>query len=202
MKFPRSFLKLIENLKKLPGIGEKTAEKSAFTIVKNKKILEDLINSLNEIKELKLCLKCHTISEKEICDICSDIQRDKIIMVVESPYDMFHIERLGVYNGKYHVIGGLISPIEGIEPNNLFIDDLRNRIFEEDILEVIIGLSPSVEGDATSYYIYEKIKDIKVNITQIARGIPTGYEIIYADSITLQKAILSRQPFNPWFVQV
>jgi len=118
-------------------------------------------------------------------------------MVVESPYDMFHIERLGVYNGKYHVIGGLISPIEGIEPSNLFIDDLRNRIFEEDILEVIIGLSPSVEGDATSYYIYEKIKDIKVNITQIARGIPTGYEIIYADSITLQKAILSRQPFNP-----
>jgi recombination protein RecR len=197
MKFPKSFLKLIENLKKLPGIGEKTAEKSAFAIVKNKKILEDLINSLNEVKELKLCLKCHTISEKDICDICSDIQRDKIIMVVESPYDMFHIERLGVYNGKYHVIGGLISPLEGIEPNSLFIDDLRNRILEEDILEVIIGLSPSVEGDATSYYIYEKIKDLKINITQIARGIPTGYEIIYADSITLQKAILSRQPFSP-----
>jgi recombination protein RecR len=197
MKFPKSFLKLIENFKKLPGIGEKTAEKSAFAIVKNKKILEDLINSLNDVKELKLCLKCHTISEKDICDICSDIQRDKIIMVVESPYDMFHIERLGVYNGKYHVIGGLISPLEGIEPNSLFIDDLRNRILEEDILEVIIGLSPSVEGDATSYYIYEKIKDLKINITQIARGIPTGYEIIYADSITLQKAILSRQPFNP-----
>jgi len=197
MKFPKSFLKLIENLKKLPGIGEKTAEKSAFAIVKNKKILEDLINSLNDVKELKLCVKCHTISEKDVCDICSDIQRDKIIMVVESPYDMFHIERLGVYSGKYHVIGGLISPLEGIEPNSLFIDDLRNRILEEDILEVIIGLSPSVEGDATSYYIYEKIKDLKINITQIARGIPTGYEIIYADSITLQKAILSRQPFNP-----
>mgnify|MGYP000349373423 FL=1 len=196
MKFPKSFLKLIENLKKLPGIGEKTAEKSAFAIVKNKKILEDLINSLNEVKKLRLCIRCHTISEKEICDICSDIQRDKIIMIVESPYDMFHIERLGVYNGKYHVIGGLISPLEGIEPNNLFIDDLRNRILEEDILEVIIGLSPSVEGDATSYYIYEKIKDLKVSITQIARGIPTGYEIIYTDSITLQKAILSRQPFN------
>ncbi|MEO0159349.1 MAG: toprim domain-containing protein, partial [candidate division WOR-3 bacterium] len=115
MKFPKSFLKLIESLKKLPGIGEKTAEKSAFAIVKNQKLLQELIDSLNGIKELKLCIKCHTISEKEVCDICSDIHREKIIMVVESPYDMFHIEKLGVFNGKYHVIGGLLSPLEGIE---------------------------------------------------------------------------------------
>jgi len=197
MKFPKTFLKLIENLKKFPGIGEKTAEKIAFALVKNRKLVDELSNSLNEIKNLKLCIKCHTISEKEICDICSDIQREKIIMVVESPYDMFHIERLGVYNGKYHIIGGLISPIEGIEPKDLFIDDLKNRIVDEDIKEVIIGLSPSIEGDATAYYIYDKIKDLNINITQIARGIPTGYEIIYADSITLQKAIISRQPFIP-----
>ncbi|MEO0143963.1 MAG: recombination mediator RecR [candidate division WOR-3 bacterium] len=196
MKFPKSFLKLIESLKKLPGIGEKTAEKSAFAIVKNQKLLQELIDSLNGIKELKLCIKCHTISEKEVCDICSDIHREKIIMVVESPYDMFHIEKLGVFNGKYHVIGGLLSPLEGIEAKDLFIEDLRQRIIDEDIKEVIIGLSPSVEGDATSYYIYEKIKDLNINITQIARGIPTGYEIIYADSITLQKAILLRQPFK------
>ncbi|MEO0197024.1 MAG: recombination mediator RecR [candidate division WOR-3 bacterium] len=196
MKFPKSFLKLIESLKKLPGIGEKTAEKSAFAIVKNQKLLQELIDSLNGIKELKLCIKCHTISEKEVCDICSDIHREKIIMVVESPYDMFHIEKLSVFNGKYHVIGGLLSPLEGIEAKDLFIEDLRQRIIDEDIKEVIIGLSPSVEGDATSYYIYEKIKDLNINITQIARGIPTGYEIIYADSITLQKAILLRQPFK------
>ncbi len=196
MKFPKSFLRLIENFKKLPGVGEKTAEKIAFTIVRNQKLLQELIDSLNSIKELRLCIKCHTISEKEICDICLDIQREKIIMVVESPYDMFHIERLGIYNGKYHIIGGLLSPLEGIDENDLFINDLRSRILDEDIKEVIIGLSPIIEGDATSYLIYEKIKDLNVNITQIARGIPTGYEIIYADSITLQKAILSRQPFN------
>lgn len=196
MKFPKGFLKLIEVLKKLPGIGERTAEKSAFLVVKNRKILDELITALNEIKKLKLCSKCNTISEKEICEVCSDLQREKIIMVVESPYDMYHIEKLGVYNGKYHVIGGLISPLEGIEPKDLFIDNLRNRILEEDIKEVIIALSPSVEGDATSYYIYEKIRDTNVNITQIARGIPTGYDITYADNITLQKAIILRQPFT------
>lgn len=195
MKFPSGFLRLIQTLKKLPGVGEKTAEKSAFTIVKNRKILDELITALSEIKKLRLCSKCNTISEKEICEVCSDLQREKIIMVVESPYDMYHIEKLGVYNGKYHVIGGLISPLEGIEPKDLFIESLRSRILEEDIKEVIIALSSSIEGDATSYYIYEKIKDTNVNITQIARGIPTGYEITYADNITLQRAIILRQPF-------
>lgn len=195
MKFPKGFLRLIEVLKKLPGIGEKTAEKSAFVIVKNGRILDELITALNEIKKLKLCSKCNTISEREVCEVCSDLQREKIIMVVESPYDMYHIEKLGVYNGKYHVIGGLISPLEGIEPKDLFIDNLKNRILEEDIKEVIIALSSSVEGDATGYYIYEKIKDTNINITQIARGIPTGYEITYTDNITLQKAIILRQPF-------
>ncbi|MCS7244868.1 MAG: recombination mediator RecR [candidate division WOR-3 bacterium] len=195
MKFPKGFLRLIEVLKKLPGIGEKTAEKSAFVIVKNGRILDELITALNEIKKLKLCSKCNTISEREVCEVCSDLQREKIIMVVESPYDMYHIEKLGVYNGKYHVIGGLISPLEGIEPKDLFIDNLKNRILEEDIKEVIIALSSSIEGDATGYYIYEKIKDTNINITQIARGIPTGYEITYTDNITLQKAIILRQPF-------
>ncbi len=196
MKFPRSFLRLIEVLKKLPGVGEKTAEKSAFLIVKNQKILEELKNSLDEIKNLKLCLKCHTISESDICSVCSDLEREKIIMIVESPYDMFHIEKLGIYNGKYHVIGGLISPLEGIEPKDLFIENLERHILDEDIKEIIIALSPTIEGDATAYYIYNKIKHLNITITQIARGIPTGYEIIYVDSITLQRAILSRQPFS------
>ncbi len=196
MKFPKSFLRLIEVLKKLPGIGEKTAEKSAFLIVKNQKILEELKNSLDEIKNLKLCFKCHTISESDICSVCSDLEREKIIMIVESPYDMFYIEKLGIYNGKYHVIGGLISPLEGIEARDLFIEDLERRILDEDIKEIIIALSPTIEGDATAYYIYDKIKHLNITITQIARGIPTGYEIIYADSITLQRAILSRQPFS------
>ncbi len=192
--FPEKLRKLIEELKKLPSIGERTAELVAFDLVVNREKLVGLIGALEEAGSLGLCRVCHTITEGEVCGVCSDESREPILMIVESPMDMYRIEETGVFRGKYHVIGGLIAPLEGVEPSHLFIDDIPDRIRREGIREVVFALSPTVEGDATMFYIMDLIRDTGVRITRIARGIPTGFTISKTDEITLEEALKSRQP--------
>ncbi len=192
--FPDKLRRLIEELKKLPSIGEKTAEIVAFDLVVNRERLVSLIGALEEAGSLGLCRVCHTITEGEVCGVCSDESREPVLMIVESPMDMYRIEETGVFKGKYHVLGGLIEPLEGVEPSHLFIDDIPERIRREGIREVVFALSPTVEGDATMFYIMDLIKDTGVRITRIARGIPTGFTISKADEITLEEALKSRQP--------
>ncbi len=190
---PKPFSKLIEELKKLPSIGERTAESIAFHLFENREHLNDLLKALEEFSKLVRCARCHTMSYDELCDICKDGTRERKLMIVKSASDMFNIEQTGIYKGRYHVLGGLISLVEGITPEQLYIEDIPERISEENIEEVIFALEPSIEGEATTYYIYEKIKHMGVEITQIARGIPSGYDISHVDELTLEKAIKRRQ---------
>ncbi len=192
--FPEKLRRLIDELKKLPSIGEKTAELVAFDLVVNRERLVGLLGALEEAGSLGLCRVCHTITEGEVCGVCSDGSREPVLMIVESPMDMYRIEETGVFRGKYHVLGGLIEPLEGVEPSQLFIDDIPERIRREGIKEVVFALSPTVEGDATMFYIMDLIKDTGVRITRIARGIPTGFTISKADEVTLEEALKSRQP--------
>lgn len=196
MEFPSKLKRLVQELKKLPSIGERSAQSIAFALITDKHKLHSLIEALNEAQNLGMCRVCHTITEGEVCGICSDPDREPILMIVERPEDMYNIERTGSYKGKYHVIGGLISPMEGVEPSSLFIEDIPRRIREEKIGEVIFALSPTIEGDATAYYIYEIIRDTGVRITRIARGIPTGFTISKLDEITIEEALKSRQPME------
>jgi len=191
---PEKLQRLIEELKKLPSIGEKTAELVSFHLVLNREHLTQLIRTLEDAAHLGLCRICHTITEGEVCRVCRDESREPVLMIVESPMDMYRIEDTGVFRGKYHVIGGLIAPLEGVEPSQLFIDDIPERIRREGIREVVFALSPTVEGDATMYYIVDLIKDTGVKITRIARGIPTGFTLSKTDEITLEEALKSRQP--------
>ncbi len=191
---PDKLRRLIEELKKLPSIGERTAELAAFELVVRREKLVNLIRALEDAGSLGLCRVCHTVTEGEVCGVCSDESREPILMIVESPMDMYRIEETGIFRGKYHVLGGLIAPLEGVEPSHLFIDDIPERIRREKIMEVVFALSPTVEGDATMFYIMDIIKDTGVRITRIARGIPSGFTISKADGITLEEALKSRQP--------
>jgi len=156
----------------------------------------NLINSLEEIKNIKYCEKCFNISEENICSICKDESKNKkIICVIESPEDIVTIEKTGKYNGVYHVLYGLIDPLNNILPENLKINELINRIKKEDIIEIIFALNHTVEGDATALFIANEIRkyDNKIKITRLAKGLPTGADIRYADEITLGQAIIERR---------
>ena len=195
MWVPLSLRKLIETLKKLPGIGERSAERIAFHLLKRPDELESLINVLEDAKEsLTFCSICHVITDADPCPICTDPTRDSdVVCVVERPQDVFLIEKSGFYHGKYHVLGGVISPLHGVSPDDLYIDDLVERIKKEGIKEVILALSPTIEGDTTSIYIKEKLKDMDVKITRIARGLPTGIDLSFSDALTLKEAIQGRR---------
>ncbi len=195
MWVPLSLRKLIETLKKLPGIGERSAERIAFHLLKRPDELESLINVLEDAKEsLTFCSICHVITDADPCPICTDPTRDSdVVCVVERPQDVFLIEKSGFYHGKYHVLGGVISPLHGVSPDDLYIDDLVERIKKEGIKEVILALSPTIEGDTTSIYIKEKLKGMDVKITRIARGLPTGIDLSFSDALTLKEAIQGRR---------
>lgn len=195
MWVPLSLRKLIETLKKLPGIGERSAERIAFHLLKRPDELESLINVLEDAKEsLTFCSICHVITDADPCPICTDPTRDSdVVCVVERPQDVFLIEKSGFYHGKYHVLGGVISPLHGVSPDDLYIDDLVERIRKEGVKEVILALSPTIEGDTTSIYIKEKLKDMDVKITRIARGLPTGIDLSFSDALTLKEAIQGRR---------
>jgi len=195
MWIPSSLLKLIENLKKLPGIGERSAERIVFYLLRNKELMKDIENALVEGREkLSFCSICHTITDLDPCYICTDPKRDpSLICVVENPQDVFLLERLDFYEGRYHVLGGVLSPIDGIGPENLNMKDLLERIKREKIREIILALSPTVEGDTTAYYIAEKVKPLGVKVTRIAKGLPTGADISLSDTKTLKEALMGRR---------
>jgi recombination protein RecR len=198
--------KLLENaineLAKLPGIGKKTALRLVLHMLKwpNEEV-EQFGNSFITLKnEVKKCKVCHNISDSETCDICSNTSRDnRIICVVENIRDVMSIEHTHQFNGLYHVLGGLISPMDGIGPNDLTIASLIERIGAEDIREVILALSTNMEGETTNFFIYRKIKDFPVSISTIARGVGFGDELEYTDEITLGRSIKNRMPFEKTF---
>jgi recombination protein RecR len=195
MWIPSSLLKLIENFKKLPGIGERSAERIVFHLLINKELMQDIEKALEEGRErLTFCSLCHTITDEDPCPICKNPERDSsTICVVENPQDVFLLERLEFYKGKYHVLGGVLSPIEGIGPEDLNINDLIKRVKDEGVKEIILALSPTVEGDTTAYYIAEKLKVLNIKVTRIARGLPTGTDISLIDTKTLKEAIMGRR---------
>lgn len=195
METPESFEKLISSLKKLPGIGRKSAEKIAFQILdlkdEDKHAMNDNLNAV--INKIGKCPVCGMMSEEEHCPICEDDSRDKSqICVVESIRDVFAIERTGVYKGLYHVIGGVISPMKGIMPEDLNIDSLKNRM-NENVKEVILANGTSIEGETTSLFIQKILSKYNVNLSRIGYGIPMGSQLDYADEYTLTKALESRQ---------
>ncbi|MCX7954762.1 MAG: recombination mediator RecR [Bacteroidales bacterium] len=190
---------LIAELSKFPGIGPKTAFRMTMNIIRRgKNDMLQLSNALINLAEsIKICKVCKSLSDDDICLICNDPERDKeTICIVEDIEDLLSIERTNVYKGVYHVLGGLINPMEGITPANLYISDLINRLLNEKVKEIIFALSPTPEGDTTAHYIYRQLKNLNIKVTTIARGISMGTEIEYADEYTLSKSIQNRVLFE------
>ncbi len=195
MNYPDSLNELIESFKKLPGIGEKTAERLAFSVMNMDNDTVILFsNSLKNVKnKIKRCTICGNITENNICDICKNEARDNnIICVVEDAKNVISLEKMGTYNGKYHVLNGLISPMDGKGPDDISIDSLISRVKKDDIKEVIIAISPTLEGETTSLYITKLLENTKVVVSKIAYGIPMGADMEYLDPMTLSMALLNR----------
>lgn len=196
---PKSVQNLIDEFSKLPGIGPKTAARLTFYLLSKPQIdIDNLGNAFLLLNEnLKICSECFNISEQTVCKICDDLKRNKtIIAVVEEPLDVIALEKSYGYDGVYHVLGGSISPIEGIGPENLRISQLIARINDE-VSEVILATNPDLEGEATAAYIKEKLskKQPNLKITRIARGLPIGGELEYADEITLKRSLEGRREY-------
>ena len=193
--YPSSVRNLIECLKGLPGIGEKSAERMAYSIINfDGEKLDDFASSLIEIKNLKRCSICNNITDNDICNICNDDNRSSnTIFVVEKPKDVALFEKMGNYHGKYHVLGGLISPLEGIGPDDINISKLLSRVEKENIEEIILALKPSIEGETTMQYIKKVLENKNIKITRIATGIPIGTDIDYIDAMTLEFALEGRK---------
>lgn len=196
-QYPRSLRRLIHELSKLPGIGGKTAQRLAFHILSlSDKEALSLAEAIATAKEsLRYCPVCGNLTDQEICSICSDESRDKkTICVVESSQDVLAMERIREYNGIYHVLHGVISPIEGIGPNDINLKSLITRLKEsDDVQEIIIATNPNIEGEATAMYIARLIKPAGIKVTRIAHGIPVGGDLEYADEVTLLKAMEGRR---------
>lgn len=193
----------INELSRLPGIGKRSALRLALHILREDESLAENLSSaiLKMRRDIVFCSRCYNISDSELCDICSNHKRDENkICVVEDTRDVIAIENTSQFNGLYHVLGGIINPIEGIGPNDIKIRELVQRINSEPIHEIILALPATVEGDTTNYYIYKLVKDFEIKITAIARGVAIGDELEYADEITLGRSILNRLPFEKSFL--
>ena len=195
MNYPKTILNLIECFKKYPGIGEKTAERLALASINmDEDVVELFSTSLNDGKaKIKHCTRCGSLTEDELCQICQDSSRDKqTLCVVEECKNVVLFEKIGSYKGLYHVLGGLISPLEGINPEDIHINKLIDRIKKENIKEVILAFKPSVEGETTALYIRKMLEGTTTKISKIAHGIPMGADIDYIDPLTLEMAIEDR----------
>lgn len=189
----------VNEFAKLPGIGRKTALRLALFLLKQENDdVEKFGNAMIELKKsVHFCKTCHNISDFDECEICADPNRDTTtICIVESIKDVMAIENTNAYKGVYHLLGGLISPMNGIGPNDLEIASLVKRVADGGIKEIILALSPNMEGDTTCFYIYRKMADFDIKITTIARGVAIGDELEYADEITLGRSILNRINFS------
>ena len=196
MKFlSRKHEKLVESLRKLPGIGRKTALRLAFYLLKESKeeVLE-LAEAIKQAKEsIQFCSICGNITEEKICEVCADSTRDRTTLcVIEEPMDLYALEKADFYNGTYHILGGALSPLDGISPEDLRMKNLVERVENGDIQEVIVATNPDTEGEATALYIAKILEPCNVKITRIATGVPMGSNIDYADEITLSKAFKAR----------
>ena len=192
----------VTELSRLPGIGRKTALRLALHLLRqDERFAEDLGNSvINLRKGVIYCKQCHNISQTELCPICSDPTRDNTtVCVVENVKDVMSFENTRQYRGVYHVLGGIISPIDGVGPESLEINSLVQRVAEGDIKEIILALSATMEGDTTCFYLYKQLTPYGVKITQIARGVSVGNEIEYTDEVTLGRSLLSRTLFTDQF---
>ena len=199
----------VDQFASLPGVGRKTALRLVLHLLRQPdKDVEAFAGALTRLKqEVKYCRVCHTISDQEVCPICQSHSRDKhTICVVENVQDVMSIENTGQYNGLYHVLGGIISPMDGVGPSDIEIDSLVNRIEKDDIREVILALPTTMEGDTTNFYIYRRLQNITkddiaslphpLKISQIARGVAIGNELEYTDEITLGRSIVNRIEFK------
>ena len=199
-QYPSELLeKAVQEFSKLPGIGRKTALRLVLHLLRQES--EDVLQFTDAIsrmkQEVKFCKVCHNISDQDVCPICSDHRRDgSTICVVENIQDVMAVENTQQFTGLYHVLGGLISPMDGIGPSDLEIDSLVARVAEGNVKEVILALSSTMEGDTTNFYIFRKLASYDVKISIIARGIAVGNELEYTDEVTLGRSILNRTPFD------
>ena len=193
--YPASVLKLIKNLSRLPGIGEKTAERLAMHILRApRREAEQLSHSIIEVKEkVRHCSMCFALSDSGVCNICSDATRTaSILCVVEQPADMVAIEKSGSFKGLYHILEGALSPMDGVGPDNIRIEELITRIARDNIKEVVLATGTNIEGETTAAYIAEQLKNHPVKVTRIASGVPIGGDLKYVDQVTLKKAMETR----------
>lgn len=189
----------VQEFSKLPGIGRKTALRLVLHLLRQPtEDVEQFAEAIGTMKrEVKFCKVCHNISDEELCPICSDSRRDaSIVCVVENIQDVMAIENTQQFHGLYHVLGGIISPMDGIGPSDLEIDSLVERVAVGDVKEVILALSPTMEGDTTNFYIFRKLATFDVKLSVLARGVAVGNELEYTDEVTLGRSILNRTPFN------
>jgi len=185
----------IEELSKLPSIGKKTAQRLALHILKSdNEQVNDLLKSIKELKtKLKFCERCFNLAEEELCEICKSAKRDKsVLCVVEEASDVIAVEKTNEFNGVYHVLGGVLSPLSGVNPDQLKIKEMIRRFEKEEINEVILALNPDTEGETTSLYLAKLIKPLGIKVTRIARGLPIGGDLEFADEATIGRAILNR----------
>ena len=194
--YPESIKSLIESFKYLPGIGEKTAERLAFSILElEDEQIELFSSSLVDVKDkVHKCQTCNTLTENDFCYICSDSTRNsKVLCVVEDTKSVFLFEKLGMFNGKYHVLEGLFSPLDGVNPEDIGIDKLLDRIQKEKYEEIIFAFKPSIEGETTALYVKKILDGINIKITRLASGVPIGADMEYVDSLTLERALNDRK---------
>ncbi len=199
-EYPSTLLeRAVNEFTKLPGIGRKTATRLVLHLLrKSEDEVANFSESIIQLKrEAKQCRECHSISDTDICPICANPSRDHtLICVVENIQDVMAVENTMQFRGVYHVLGGVISPMDGISPSNLHIDSLVKRVADGDVKEIILALSSTMEGDTTNFYIYRKLSQYNVKLSVIARGISVGDELEYADEITLGRSIVNRTPFT------
>ena len=200
MEFSSKLLEnLVYNISQLTGIGKRSALRIALEILKKPtEYSKDLSDSIREFRDkISYCRKCHNISDKEICEICMNPSRNSsILCIVEDIRDVMAIENTNLYNGLYHVLGGIISPIDGVGPEDLNIDTIKNKIQEHSVSEVIFALSATIEADTTNFYIFKILKEFNLDISVLARGIPVGDQLEYTDEVTLARSIQNRRPYE------
>ncbi len=205
MNYPSKLIgDAVAEFKKLPGIGEKTALRLVLHLLKQDSAKVENFSSVIATmrSQTKFCITCHNISDNTTCSVCANPMRDKgSVCIVETIREVIAIENTGVYNGTYHVLNGLISPLNGITPDQLNIDSLISRIREQEVKEVIMALSPTIDGDTTIFYISKKVQSLGVQITSIARGISFGGELEYTDELTLGRSIATRMPYESYLVK-
>ena len=189
----------VNELSRLPGIGKKTALRLTLHLLRQEEEVVDALGNaiIRMRKEIRYCSQCHAISDGDLCEVCANPKRDhSVVCVVEDVRNMMAIENTGQYNGVYHVLGGIISPMEGVGPNDLNISTLLQRVAPGEIKEVIMALSTTVEGDTTNFFLFRKLKEYNLIISTIARGIAIGDDLEFTDEITLGRSILNRLPYE------